>query len=360
MRADRMSRLLRASGGDGSGMSIAHDDDFADAIGLVVADPEEPGIVRQRCGRGFTFRWPNGKVVRGTHRERCEALVLPPAWEEVWVCPDADGHLQAIGVDDAGRRQYRYHDQWTEARAAANFDRLPEVGESLSGVRRAVLDDLESPDRAVRALAAMVGLMDRTLERVGNPDSVAEFGTRGISTLAPENVDVSQKTVRLSFRGKGGVEHDVTVDDDRLADAIADLEDKAKDWLFEIDGTVLDAADANAYLDDHSAGCLDCKDLRTWGGSAAALTKRAEAESEADEVTEPEIADAAAAVLHNTRTVARASYVHPAVFDASEDEVAEAWASSRRSQWYGRGERALLNLLDARPPLFRTHLRRGR
>ena len=333
-------------------MSVQCEDDFASSIGLLTADPEEPGIVRQRCGRGFTFRWTSdGSVVRGEHRERCESLVLPPAWNEVWICPDPDGHLQAVGVDDAGRRQYRYHDRWTAARAAANFDRLPQVGESLGGVRRAILDDLDSPDPLQRALAAMVGLMDRTLERVGNPESVAEFGTRGISTLSPENIDVSQKTVRLSFRGKGGIEHDVTVDDDRLADAIADLEDAAKDWLFEIDGTVLDAADANAYLDEHSAGCLDCKDLRTWGGSAAALTKRAEGEHEIAKV-----ADAAAAVLHNTRAVARSSYVHPAVFDASDEDVAEAWGSSRRSQWYGRGERALLNLLETRPPLIAEHL----
>jgi DNA topoisomerase-1 len=336
----------------GCDMSDLCDGDFADSIGLLTADPEEPGIVRQRCGRGFTFRWTSdGSVVRGSHRERCEALVLPPAWKDVWICPDPEGHLQAVGVDDAGRRQYRYHDRWTAARAAANFDRLPEVGESLAGVRRAILDDLESDDPVRRALAAMVGLMDRTLERVGNPESVAEFGTRGISTLSPDNIDVSRKSLRLSFKGKGGIDHDVTVDDDRLADAIAELEDSDKEWLFEIDGNVLDAVDANAYLDEHSDGCLDCKDLRTWGGSAAALTARAEGESEIAKV-----ADAAAEVLHNTRTVARNSYVHPAVFDASEEEVAEAWTASRRSQWYGRGERALLNLLEARPPLLAEHL----
>lgn len=326
------------------------DDEFASRVGLKTADPEEPGIVRQRCGRGFTFRWPDGSVVEGRHRERCEALVLPPAWTEVWVCPDADGHLQAIGVDDAGRRQYRYHDQWTEARCAANFDRLADVGHHLADLRRAVLADLESESDHRRALAAMIGLMDRSLERVGNPDSVEQFGTRGISTLGPGNVDVSRRSVQLQFRGKGGIEHDVTVDDDRLADAVAELRAAADEWLFEVDGCVLGAADANEYLDQHSDGHLDCKDLRTWGGSAAALTARVEG---AD--AEPEVADAAAAVLHNTRAVARSSYVHPAVFDAEDDEVEEAWKSSRRSRWYGRGERALLNLLEDRPPLLADH-----
>lgn len=323
------------------------DEEFADRIGLATADPDEPGIARRPHGRGFTFRWPDGTVVRGEHRERCEALVLPPAWTEVWVCPDEDGHLQAVGVDDAGRRQYRYHDRWTEARAAANFDRLAEVGRRLGDLRRGIVDDLDADDAHRRALAAMVGLMDRSLERIGNPGSYDEFGTRGISTLGPGNVDVSRRSVQLTFRGKGGIDHDVTVDADELADAVAELRAAADEWLFEVDGTALDASDANTYLDDHSAGFLDCKDLRTWGGSAAALSARVDGVD-----AEPQIADAAADVLHNTRAVARSSYVHPAVFDAADEEVADAWKASRRSKWYGRGERALLHLLEERPPLL--------
>jgi DNA topoisomerase I len=323
------------------------DDDFLSLIGLAQTDPDEPGIVRRRHGKGFTYRWPDGSVVRGDLRERCERLVLPPAWTDVWICPDPDGHLQAVGTDDAGRRQYRYHERWTEARAAANFDRLVEVGGRLARLRRAVVEDLGSDDDRRRALAAMIGLMDRSLERVGNPDSVEQFGTRGISTLGPGNVDVSRRSVQLSFRGKGGVDHDVTVDDERLADAVTDLRQAANDWLFEVDGSVLAASDANAYLDEHTAGALDCKDLRTWGGSAAAFTERANGSD-----SDPALADAAASVLHNTRSVARSSYVHPAVFEASDDEVEQAWRASRRSRWYGRGERALLRLLEGRPALL--------
>ncbi|HEU5084040.1 MAG TPA: hypothetical protein VFU14_11925 [Acidimicrobiales bacterium] len=322
--------------------------DFAETIGLRTADPEEPGIVRRRQGKGFSFRWADGSVVKGRHRERCESLVLPPAWEDVWICRHADGHLQAMGTDDAGRRQYRYHDRWTEARAAWNFDRLATVGERLADVRRAVERDLDADDRETRALATMVGLLDRSLERIGNPSSVDVHGTRGISTLAPANVDVSRHAIRLAFTGKGGVEHDVTIIDEDLAGAIAELERESSEWLFEVDGTVLDAAAANEYLDRHSGGELDCKDIRTWGGSAAALTARASGTAE----KEPEIADAAAAALHNTRTVARNSYVHPLVFEAPDDAVEDAWKTSRRSKWYGRGERALLNLLDDCPSLL--------
>lgn len=327
------------------------DEDFAEAVGLAAADPSDPGIVRSRCGSGFTFRGPDGDVVRGEARKRCEDLVLPPAWTDVWICLDSDGHLQATGLDDAGRRQYRYHDRWTAARAAANFDRLHDVGERLAGVRKAIESDLASSDRESRALAAMVGLMDASLERVGNPGSVEEFGTRGISTLGPENVDVSRRSVRLSFRGKGGIDHDVTVEDPSLASVLDELVGSADDWVFTVDGTALEAADANAYLDQHSAGRLDCKDLRTWGGSAAALTARVKGVD-----SEPRIADAAAAALNNTRAVARNSYVHPTVFEADEEAVEEAWRSSRRSKWYGRGERALLNLLADQPCLLDAHL----
>ncbi|MFP5320692.1 MAG: DNA topoisomerase IB [Acidimicrobiia bacterium] len=324
---------------------------FATSIGLRTADPEEPGIVRRRQGRGFSFRNPDGSVVRGEDRERCEALVLPPAWEDVWICRHADGHLQAVGTDDAGRRQYRYHERWTEARAARNFDRLASVGERLADVRRAVERDLESRDPTTRAMATMVGLLDRSLERIGNPTSVEVHGSRGISTLSPANVDVSRSAIRLAFVGKGGVEHDVTIIDEDLAAAIADLERKSSEWLFEVGGTVLDAAAANEYLDAHSGGELDCKDIRTWGGSAAALAARATGSAR----KEPEVADAAAAALHNTRTVARNSYVHPLVFEADDEVVEEAWKGSRRSKWYGRGERALLNLLEGCPSLLEQY-----
>lgn len=327
------------------------DDAFAEAIGLRRVDCDGPGIVRQRCGRGFTYRDERGEVVRGPDRERCEALVLPPAWEEVWICRHADGHVQATGIDEAGRRQYRYHDRWTEARSAAKFDHLEQVGRCLSGLRRRLDEDLASDDPVRRSLAAMVKLLDSSLERIGNPSSVEEHGTRGISTLAPHNVDVSANRVRMSFRGKGQVDHDVTVDDRSVAAVLDELERRNDEWLFEIGDRVLDAADANEYLDEHTAGRLDCKDLRTWGGSAAALDARARG---VDDV--PAVIDAAADVLHNTRAVARSAYVHPTVLDASDEAVEEAWKRSRRSKWYGRGERALLNLLADQPKLLDHHV----
>lgn len=328
-------------------------DEFCAAIGLSCVDPAEPGITRSRWGRGFTYRWPDGTIVRGRHRDRCEALVIPPAWTDVWICSDADGHLQAVGTDDAGRRQYRYHDLWTEARNAEKFDRLVRVGERMANVRRAIECDLEASDPVLRSLAAMVGLLDRTLERIGNPESVERFGTHGISTLAPRHVAVGPSSIRLRFRGKGGSEHATTVENRGLADVIAELEDPDGAWLFEIDGTLLGAGDANDYLASHSGGVVGCKDVRTWGGSTAALAARI-----GERPSDPHIADAAAVALGNTRDVARGSYVHPAVFDVTDDEVERAWRASRRSRWYDREERALLKLLCAAPPLLDEYLRR--
>ena len=210
--------------------------DLCATIGLSWVDPDEPGIVRQPSGRGFTFRWPDGTVVRGSHRERCEMLAIPPAWTDVWVSAEPDGHLQAVGLDEAGRRQYRYHDRWTEARNAEKFDRLAEVGERLSRVRRAVEHDLRHGDREHRTVAAMIRLIDQTLGRIGNAESVERFGTRGISTLGPDNVEVSTTTVQLSFRGKGQSDQHAIVIDRDLAHVIAELEGAGREWLFEVDG----------------------------------------------------------------------------------------------------------------------------
>lgn len=230
----------------------AVDEGFAEAIGLSRTAPDEPGILRRRCGRGFTFRWPDGSIVRGDHRARCEALAVPPAWDDVWVSQCPDGHLQAVGTDDAGRRQYRYHDRWSEARTAAKFDRLLEVGQRLGNVRRRIAADMDGDDVELRAVAAMVRLIDQTLERVGNRSSVTQFGTRGISTLGERNVDIDGPAIRLAFAGKGGVDHDLTIRDGELAETIGDLEEAGTDWLFDVGGATLTAADANAYLAETS------------------------------------------------------------------------------------------------------------
>ncbi|WP_370324594.1 DNA topoisomerase IB [Euzebya sp.] len=319
-----------------------------------VADTD-PGITRVRRGRGFSFHGPDGRLLSGQARDRCVRLAVPPAWREVWICPDDDGHLQATGIDDAERRQYRYHDRWTEGRRLANFDRLLGIGERLADVRReldGVLGDELDPVR--RATAAMVRLVDAGTARIGGIRSAREFGHFGVSTLRAEHVAVDGDHITLLYPGKSGVERHVEVDDPLLADVLAHLE-VASEQVFEIrDGDRthrLSAVDANELLAELSGGALTCKDFRTWGGSAVALQARTDG---ADEVA---AVDAAAAALGNTRAVARSSYVHPDVGGAPAEEVADVWRASRASTRYDRRERALLKLLEQRPPLLDRWMR---
>jgi len=328
-----------------------NDESFAISIGLRPVEPDEPGIRRLRWGQGFTYRWPDGQTVTGADRDRCEALVLPPAWDDVWICMDPAGHLQARGRDDAGRWQYRYHDRWTEARRLANFDRLREVGARLKPVRKQIALDLEKGELVARALAAMLRLVDQSLGRIGNEASAEVHDTTGISTLASEHVEVAPSGVlELSFVGKSSVEHASAVKDAELAEVIAQLEDEGGQRLFSVDfeGDVvrLTARDANQRLAELSSGKLSCKDFRTWGGSAVALEARIEGK------TETAIIDAAAEALNNTRAIARSAYVHPTVVEADDDRLHDAWRGARRSKWYERRERALLRLLDSMPTLL--------
>lgn len=334
---------------------LLSDDNFATLVGLRPVEPDEQGIRRLKWGKGFTYRWPDDATVVGRERERCESLAIPPAWDDVWVCTDALGHLQARGRDEAGRVQYRYHDRWIEARRAANFDRLFEVGSRLKAVRKKLVEDLEGEDTALRALAAMLRLVDQSFARIGNEASAEEHGTRGISTLEDRHVTVADPgTLELNFVGKGSTEYECVIDDRHLSQAIAELENEGGRRLFSIDvdgdRTTLTARDANQRLSELSGGRLSCKDFRTWGGSAIALEARVLGQ------TGTAVIDAAAKALHNTRAVARSSYVHPMVIQADDEAVDESWRSSRRSKWYARRERALLALLESVPPLLEAYI----
>jgi DNA topoisomerase I len=334
--------------------SPAEGEAFARRLGLTYTSFDRPGIRRVRRGRGWSFTGPDGARVEGVDRDRCLALAIPPAWQEVWICPTADGHLQASGFDEAGRRQYRYHARWTEGRSAANFDRLEHMGPRLPRLRRTVdrllLDDT---DPVTRATAAMVRLVDAGMARIGGTRSASETGHYGVSTLKVEHVAVDGDQVHLAYPGKSGVEQDIEVEDPLVADVLVDLED-GSERLFDVvhhdHVHRLSAADANALLARLTAGAMTCKDFRTWGGSAVALEARIEG------ATDVEAVDAAAERLGNTRAVARSSYIHPDVLGAPIEELHAAWRGSRGSLRLDRRERALARLLHGRPSLLERWL----
>lgn len=298
-------------------------DDHAAAAGLVYVSDDEPGIRRVRRGKGFSYVRPDGEVVpRGPERDRIEALAIPPAWTDVWICPDPDGHIHATGRDEAGRKQYRYHPHWRVVRDATKFHRMAAFGDALPSIRERVDADLRKRGLTRdRVLALLVALLDETLLRIGSDRYVRENGAYGLTTLLCEHVDVGATVVRFAFPGKSGRDIDVQLRDRRLASQLLRCEEIPGQKMFGfLDGDTwreIDSEDVNAYLRDASEDDLTAKDFRTWGASAlvaATLCELGPAETRAE--TESNILtaiDAAADRLGNTREVARSSYVDPRV-----------------------------------------------
>ena len=297
--------------------------DASDA-GLRYADDTRPGITRRRAGTGVSYRMPDGSLASKDVRTRIDALVLPPAWTDVWIAPDPRAHLQATGRDARGRKQYRYHERWAEHVNRLKFDRMVPFGEALPALRARVAGDLAGRGLTHdRVTALAVRLLDETLIRVGNAEYARTNGTFGLTTLRDEHVAFEKGGLTLAFVGKSAKEHALSVADRRLARLVRACRDLPGHDLFQYrteDGgtATLGSADVNAYLretmgdDDVSA-----KSFRTWGGTVAA----AEALAAADADAEPEkaVTDAIKTVsglLGNTVAVCRQYYVHPDVLDA--------------------------------------------
>lgn len=328
----------------------------AAAIGLTLSDDDEPGITRVGRGRGFSFHRPDGSLVEGEERERCLALAVPPAWTDVWICVEDNGHLQATGRDDAGRKQYLYHDSWRALREAVKFSSLPRFGEALPHIRARVDSDLRRRrlDRD-RVLGLTIAVLDATLLRVGSEDHADEDGGHGLTTLAPDHLEVGTTVATFSFLGKSGVEQHVTLRDRRLVRQLGQMKDvglpQLLGWEME-DGSWRDVRrdDVTAHLRAITGADISAKDFRTWGGSARALGALLEAPPCEDEreldAQRLAAVDAAADALGNTRAVARASYVHPGVLDAHGSGVLrETFERTEATEHLSRVEATLLALL---------------
>lgn len=295
----------------------------AEAAGLVYVGDDEPGVRRVRRGRGFSYVADDGTLVRGEERERMQALAIPPAWTDVWICDDPAGHIQATGIDDAGRKQYRYHPRWRAVRDATKFHRMEAFAEALPRIRTAIDRDLRARSMSrERVLALVVALLDETLIRIGSREPGEDGGAIGLTTLECEHVDVHGTRVHFSFPGKSGQEQDLELRHPRLARQLLRCEEIPGQRLFawqddDEQWRQVDSGDVNAYLREIADDDLTAKDFRTWGGTVvAAETLHALGpptdEREADHHVLAAI-DAAAAALGNTRAVCRASYLDPRV-----------------------------------------------
>ncbi|MCK0119001.1 DNA topoisomerase IB [Loktanella sp. F6476L] len=313
---------------------------------LVYVSDKDPGIARRKCGRGFSYVGPDGTTIaRGPERKRIEALGIPPAYEDVWICTQINGHLQATGRDARSRKQYRYHPDWSAAQSQTKFDHLADFGEVLPKIRRRIARDVETdPGDVEFALAAAVMLIDRASLRVGNPDYTAQNGSYGALTLRRRHVSFDGEQIGLNFTAKGGKKVHKTVTDKKLQRLLHDMNDvpggALLSWV-DADGTpqTLSSHQLNAYLADAAGDdAVTAKTFRTWAGTVAGF-----ACAEQGSATIKDIAQAAATRLHNTPTVARNSYIHPAVIDLAGQDSIDATSANRHGLY--AIENRLLGLL---------------
>lgn len=323
-----------------------------------------PGIRRQGGDDGFSYRRPDGRAVDDEPTlRRIAALAIPPAWTDVWICPLANGHLQATGRDARGRKQYRYHSRWRAVRDEAKYERTIAFGRALPRIRERVRRDLALPGLPrEKVLAAIVDVMDLTSIRVGNEEYARENKTFGLTTLRNRHVRVDGSEIRFRFRGKSGKEHRISLHDPRLARIVKRCRDVPGYELFQYiddagDHHPVDAADVNAYLREASGEDFTAKDFRTWNGTltAALALERFEPFASPAEAKRniARAIELVAAQLGNTVAVCRKCYVHPAVLDAYLAGTLAGSTTAAPEPGGDDGEpdpeaRALLALLEAR------------
>ena len=285
------------------------------------------GIRRRRAGAGWVFFASDGNRIKDPDvRSRIASLVIPPAWTNVWICPHAKGHIQVTARDARGRKQYRYHPLYREARDRSKFRRMLEFSEILPAIRERVERDLRAADLSRRQiLATVVVLLDKTLIRVGNDEYARENQSYGLTTLRDRHVQIRNGVLRFSFRGKSGVQHDLSIADRRLARIVQQSKDLPGTELFQyydVDGRrqAIDSDDVNAYLRETTGRDVTAKDFRTWAGTMLAardLCAMGPAKSRREaERNVIRALDAVAERLGNTRAVCRKYYVHPGLLRA--------------------------------------------
>lgn len=331
----------------------------ARAASLCYVRDRAAGIGRRRSGRGFSYRTSDGTLVRDRDTlRRIRQLAIPPAWEEVWICPRPDGHLQATGRDARRRKQYRYHPRWHEVRDETKYGRMLAFGAVLPRIRERVHQDLASPALSrAHILAGIVALLEATLIRVGNDEYARDNNSYGLTTMLARHVQVEGSQILFRFRGKSGKTHAVRLNNRRLARLVRRCRELPGQELFQYldeSGTpqAVSSSDVNAYLREIAGDEFTSKDFRTWAGTLGA----AEALPAGEECGKPDELRAVELVskrLGNTVAIARKCYIHPAVLEAYRDPA-------RRAAWFAAlgkhaadterppAELALLDYLDRR------------
>jgi len=351
-------------------MVVLDDARQAQAVGLRYVHDDRPGIARRWRGKTAVYQTADGKQLRDPAvLERIHHLVIPPAWNQVWICPRADGHIQVTARDARGRKQYRYHVKWRETRDEAKFHRTVAFGKALPKIRAAVARDLRRPhlDRR-KILAAMVRLLETTLIRVGNEEYAKNNHSFGLSTLRRRHAEVKGGTIHFHFVGKSGKEHRIDLHDVRLGRIVRRLQELPGQELFHCpDGQgqmhKIGSDEVNTYLQEIGGEGFSAKDFRTWAGTVlAALALR---EFERFDSTAQAKRNVVAAIervakrLGNTPAICRRCYIHPAVLDGYLDGRTIRGLQERAAQELNSGMRGLSAEEGAVLAFLSERLRRG-
>ena len=322
--------------------------------GLRWCSDETPGIRRRRAGRGFCYLGPDGKrITSGQVLSRIRALVIPPAWQDVWICPHANGHIQATGRDARNRKQYRYHPDWTVAQSSNKFDRLSLFAARLPRLEKAIEQALARRRYdEEKVVATAVRLLQLSLIRVGNAQYSRQNRSYGLTTLRKRHIEISGQALRLRFRGKSGVEHEVSVQDRRLATIIRRLNELPGQTLFQYrcdDGTLgtVRSEDINAFIRAHMGEAFSAKDFRTWAATLHAAQILCDLEPPTSQADGRRKLNAClkkvARRLGNTPAVCRSSYVHPRIFDLFLDQSLASHLPGPQAQSFPRAVAALID-----------------
>jgi DNA topoisomerase-1 len=333
-------------------------------IKLRYVSGDEPGFRRVKRRGNFVYVDAAGKhVTDEATLKRIRSLVLPPAWTDVWISRHPDAHLQATGIDARGRKQYRYHPLWRQARDQSKYERVLEFGRALPKIRARIAEDLKLPDLdRHKVLATVVQLLETTLIRVGNDEYARTNNSFGLTTMRDKHVQVQGCSIRFRFKGKSGKFHDIALDNCELADAVKKCRDVPGQELFQyVDSNGrrrrVTSTDVNAYLKEITGENFTAKDFRTWAGTVlAALALRELAEAPSLRAAKKNIVQAVERVsmkLGNTPSICRKCYVHPAIFDSYLDGTLVQQLKRRASRALGSSgldpdERIVMRFLKSR------------
>lgn len=299
--------------------------------GLSYSSDSDPGIQRIKRGRGFTYQMPDGSPPAEEYMERIRNLAIPPAYRDVWICLDPQGHLQATGRDSRGRKQYRYHPKWSEAQAESKFEHMVEFGQALPCIRERIKSDLRTRGlNRNRVIAAVIALLEKSLIRIGNREYARENQTYGLTTILNEHAEVNTTSVHFEFIGKSGKKWEVDVRDRQLAGIVRQLQELPGQHLFGYvgeDGSPhhITSSDVNEYLREISPFPITAKDFRTWAATREAFSALCECEG-ARQLRDrkrviKEVVAQVSDVLGNTPAVCRSSYIHPRVLETAIEKL---------------------------------------